>query len=731
MKRLIVLLSLLMMTVAFVGCTADYDTFGESPYKKFNDISFEEQNGDASVYEDEHLVKVKLQAPPDSLETWDSVTVEKLDISSMASLHLVESKFKAFPSDSVGLDSLATEVSYSKAALRVGNKIRIPKSHLVYVVVVAENGDPSIWKVEFTIPGVAAVVSDPESGDSEESADSKNSSDSKGSGSSATSGSSASKEDSASSSGSEEEVVKNSSTYFKVRFENQLKSYVSGDTIVIRLNNGSEIGSATLDSVELAQGASVSPKPSEVKEWKKSQSFEVTAEDGTKRAWVVAISIAEADEKASSDKELKSISAEGETADATISEKDGTVVLHLPSKKAASSVKISLDVSETASSNLSGSVNLLEDFELVLTAEDGSKAVWKVSADYPIIPSPRIKALKINGKDAVVDSALENDKWVHWIHYDEMEYLSDLTNLKVSDIVLSDGAKIDGVKDGDSYDLGKGVSVTVSNGDENVAYEIRAGYQLPNSDFSAISYEDVWNNANQTIKVVVTITVTTAELVDIGSGKGVRLKTDEKAGKTASGSIYTADFNPNSVGALSLASTSDWPDGNELIDFGKHFEARPRYFEFLASYEGIGDSCDAYIMLENRTGDKNVNRDPSSDVNTLVASAWFRSKSLEEPSRSVPDLVSISEPDDNGMRWVRMKLTYGSPLEGSPIENSSTFATKKASSLKTAIDNSLIEGNGSDNVTHIRVVFASSANGNHYEGKVGATLIVDEMRLIY
>jgi len=724
-KRLIAFLSLLMMAVAFVGCTADYDAFGESPYKKFNDISFEEQNGDASVYEEEHLVKVKLQAPPDSQETWDSVTISSIGISSMASLHLVESKFKAFPSDSVGLDSLATEVSYSKAALRVGNKIRIPKSHLVYVVVVAENGDPSIWKVEFTIPGVAAVVGESESGGSEGSADSKSSDSSK------KSSSSASKDEPGSSSSQEEETSKNSSTYFMVRFENQLKFKTPGDTIAIRLTNGSEVASAKLDTFELAQGASVTPKPSEVKEWKESQNFEVTAEDGTKQTWVVTIDIAEADEKASGDKELKSISAEGETADATISEKDSTVVLHLPSKKAASAVKISLDVSETASSNLSGPVNLLEDFELVLTAEDGSKAVWKVSAEYPIIPSPRIKSLKINGEDAVVDSALENDKWVHWIHYDEMEYLSDLTNLKVSDIVLSDGAKIDGVKDGDSYDLGKGVSVTVSNVDENVAYEIRAGYQLPNSDFSAISYEDVWNNANQTIKVVVTITVTTAELVDIGSGKGVRLKTDEKAGKTASGSIYTADFNPNSVGALSLASTSDWPDGNELIDFGKHFEARPRYFEFLASYEGIGDSCDAYIMLENRTGDKNVNRNPSSDVNTLVASAWFRSKSLEEPSRSVPDLVSISEPDDNGMRWVRMKLTYGSPLEGSPIENSSTFATKKASSQKTAIDNSLIEGDGSDNVTHIRVVFASSANGNHYEGKVGATLIVDEMRLIY
>jgi hypothetical protein len=179
-----------------------------------------------------------------------------------------------------------------------------------------------------------------------------------------------------------------------------------------------------------------------------------------------------------------------------------------------------------------------------------------------------------------------------------------------------------------------------------------------------------------------------------------------------------------------MASSSTWPDGNELLDFGKPFAARPEYMEIKISYSGSGDSCDAYILLENRTGDKNVNR-TSSDVNKLVASAWYRSTTGNNTGRSNPDVVSVSEPDANGMRTIRLKLKYGTPLSGSPIENSATFETNLKSSNKSAVKNGLVQGTGEEPVTHIRVVFASSADGNHYKGKKGATLIVDEMRLIY
>ena len=234
--------------------------------------------------------------------------------------------------------------------------------------------------------------------------------------------------------------------------------------------------------------------------------------------------------------------------------------------------------------------------------------------------------------------------------------------------------------------------------------------------------DSIWGNANTIL--------TTTEKTTSGSMIGAIIQTSSALTKVASGSLYTADFNPNGVGTLSMANSSTWPDGNELLDFGKPFAARPEFMEVKFSYEGKGDSCDIYILLENRTGDKNVNR-KSTDVNKLVASAWFRSTKSDNSGRENPDVVSISEPDENKMRTLRLKLKYGEPLAGSPIENSSTFNTTLVSSNKSAINNGLVQGTGDEPVTHIRVVFASSADGNHYKGNKGATLIVDEMRLIY
>lgn len=145
---LVVVASFLLL----VGCTADYDTFGTSDYRKMNEIAFEEQDGNATVYPDEHKIMVTLAEIPDSLDTWDSVAIGNLDISSMATLHLVTSKFKEFPQDSAALDSLSQEVSYAKERLREGDKIRIPSSGIVYVVVVSESGIPDLWQIAFEIP---------------------------------------------------------------------------------------------------------------------------------------------------------------------------------------------------------------------------------------------------------------------------------------------------------------------------------------------------------------------------------------------------------------------------------------------------------------------------------------------------------------------------------------------------------------------------------------------------
>ena len=130
----------LIAIVLLNGCSADYDTLGVSDYRNLEEISFAEQDGSSMVYSAEHSMEFDFVAPPESLETWDSLTVENIDLSHFASLYLVDDKIKEFPEDSLELDSLAEKVSYSKSALKPGDKIRVPSSHVVYVVVVSESG---------------------------------------------------------------------------------------------------------------------------------------------------------------------------------------------------------------------------------------------------------------------------------------------------------------------------------------------------------------------------------------------------------------------------------------------------------------------------------------------------------------------------------------------------------------------------------------------------------------
>lgn len=574
----------LIAIVLLNGCSADYETLGVSDYRNLEEISFAEQDGSSMVYSAEHSMEFDFVAPPESLETWDSLTVENIDLSHFASLYLVDDKIKEFPEDSLELDSLAEKVSYSKSALKPGDKIRVPSSHVVYVVVVSESGKKSIWKLILNVP------------ESEKSSSS----------------------------------VKNATS---------------------------------------------------------SSSAKKTSSSSAKKA--TSSSSAKSATSSSSAKSVASSSSAGNS-----SGKSSSSSLGSSSSKDGKPVESSSSVAN----------------ELLGSSDSVSES-----------PAPRILSLSIAGKSAEFDEDRKT------FHVDDLDFRTDLTSLELSEMELSEGATAN-VEVGDSYDFGSGIQVTVTNAnDESETYTVKAGYQLPGSNFNSWKGDDVtpdsiWGNANTIL--------TTTEKITSGSMIGAKIQTSSALTKTASGSLYTAVFNPKGVGTLSMASSSTWPDGNELLDFGKPFNARPEFMEVKFSYEGKGDSCDIYILLENRTGDKNVNR-KSSDVNKLVASAWFRSTKADNSGRENPDVVSVSAPDENGMRTLRLKLQYGEPLAGSPIENSSTFNTKLESSNKSAINNGLVQGSGDEPVTHIRVVFASSADGNHYKGTKGAILVIDEMKLIY
>lgn len=783
MKKILALFSCVFLFLA--ACTADYNTFDASDYCTLSELHFEEEASNPSVYQAEHKIIVTLEELPDSMETWDSVTVSDIDISSMASLYLVESKFSEFPTDSLELDSLAEKVAYSEEPITENSKIRIPASQLVYVLVVSESGKSAIWQLKFEIPGVEPSVSSSSGSDEESSSstaeensdvsldlnftgalDVQISGDSilvqfpQGTDLSSLDLESADLAEGASVSpdpssikdwttpqeitvtaedGTEKtwvvvvSAVLNSATDFQIAFEKQFKVNRSGDTIYLKLENGETLEEAALESWSISEGATISPDPDSVESWKAQQTFEVVAENGTKKSWVLDLSIAEAGETVSSDKELLSISAEGELSEATIDASAKTIVLHLPNAAALASVNISLSISETASHNLVvEGLDLRTSKTFQITAEDMSSVEWTISADFPNV-APKIESISIgSGKVAGV---IDEEKGTIFFNMD-FNTDKDLRSLAVSALTLSEGAETSDIKVSSSYNFSKKLSVTVSNASgDSKTYSLQAGYQYPGSNFNSWISDafgnkndvDGWDNGNNDA-ISKTKTLTVNENEEIVKMESVDAKI-LSIGRFASGNMLVAYFNPKKVSTLKL---TQYDDGNELIDFGRPFYARPAYVEFDVKYAGDGDSCDLYVLLEHRsrTTDEGKNQyRTSSDVNTLVASAWYRATTVE--STEDPDVVSITDAARSGYKTIRLKFKYGEPDAASPIYNSSVFSTSLLHS--EGIDNHLVSTNKPEDfdVTHIRVVMASSAQGQLYKGTVGATLWCDEMRLIY
>lgn len=779
MKKILALFSCVFLFLA--ACTADYNTFDASDYCTLSELHFEEEASNPSVYQAEHKIIVTLEELPDSMETWDSVTVSDIDISSMASLYLVESKFSEFPTDSLELDSLAAKVAYSEKKIKSKSKIRIPSSQLVYVLVVSESGKSAIWQLKFEIPGVAPEESSSSGIDGESSSSTKteNSETSlelkfenalevvtrgdsilvefpQGTDLSSIKLESSEIPEGATISpvlssikdwskpqkitvtaedGTEKtwvvvvSRVLSAATDFQIAFEKQFKVNRSGDTVYLKLQNGEAIENAIVDSWSISEGATISPNPDSVKTWEDNQTFEVIAENGDKKTWVLNLSIAEADEKVSSDKELLSISAEGELSEATIDASAKTIVLHLPNAAALASVNISLSISETASHNLVvEGLDLRTSKTFQITAEDMSSVEWTISADFPNV-APKIESISIgSGKVAGV---IDEEKGTIFFNMD-FNTDKDLRSLAVSALTLSEGAETSDIKVSSSYNFSKKLSVTVSNASgDSKTYTLQAGYQYPSMSITSTDWTNDDNgnkydlggfdNGNNSF---------TKELAtSTENGEVLQMATTEYMSKLASGNTFTAYFNPKGVGALSMLG---YKDGNELIDFGRPFYARPAYVEFDVKYEGKNDSCDLYVLLENRSRTTNEGKNQyrtSSDVNTLVASAWYRATTVE--STDDPDVVSITDAARSGYKTIRLKFKYGTPEATSPIYNSSVFTTSLKNS--NGIDNHLVETTSPDDfdVTHIRVVMASSAQGQFYEGSKGATLWCDAIRLIY
>ena len=288
---------------------------------------------------------------------------------------------------------------------------------------------------------------------------------------------------------------------------------------------------------------------------------------------------------------------------------------------------------------------------------------------------------------------------------------SDLSGLLVDSVQLSSYAAISHPK-GTEFDGSNPVSVYVTAEDESKAHYIlkvkkeALEPQLDNADFkdwylvSGDDYQEPGISESSTIWAtgnagVVTLGQANAVPVTIEGQTAVELKTvnlplGQFIGQgMAAGTIFTGKFELNISQPL------------ESTKIGIPFVASPKGFSVKYIYQpgepyknGYGtvldktDSCDMYVLLENKSG----------DIVKRVATAWIRS------GDQIDYLTEISE-----------SFTYGSLPSGTPAYQlpADGFA------------------NATDEINQITVVFTSSAYGANFEGGVGSTLIATDIKLIY
>jgi hypothetical protein len=215
-------------------------------------------------------------------------------------------------------------------------------------------------------------------------------------------------------------------------------------------------------------------------------------------------------------------------------------------------------------------------------------------------------------------------------------------------------------------------------------------YQEPGVGPSAI-----WATGNAG---VVTLGTANATPISLGPGDNAAQLITRDLGtlaqlvgqRMAAGTIFTGRFELNIADPL------------KSTIFGTPFVARPKSFSIRYTYvPGLEycskngqildkqDSCDIYLLLENRQGNT-VRR---------LATGWLRSGEKVEDFRDVT-----------------VELVYGNLPAGSP-----SYLLPAGGDFGTA----------SDPVTHLVFVASSSANGALFEGGVNSTLVLDDLRLNY
>jgi Putative carbohydrate metabolism domain len=323
--------------------------------------------------------------------------------------------------------------------------------------------------------------------------------------------------------------------------------------------------------------------------------------------------------------------------------------------------------------------------------------------------SPLKKIIYFSLTGQVGNSRIVQDSLLIYVNVDEN---IDISKLSADSITLSSYATILPGK-GDINDFSQPVSYTVTAEDgTTVVYQVivsrqASNTQLENSQFedwytpSGKSYQEpgkdentIWASGNagvvtlgqaNTLPKQLTSSDLAAEMITRDLGALAQLTGQRMAAAT----LFTGKF------ILDISNPLN------STKFGISFTGRPKSVQFDYTYSpgspyqnGKGqilsknDSCDIYVLLENRT---------STPVKR-IATGWFRNGTTV-----------------NSITNQKIDLIYG-PIPA----NSPAYQFPK---------NGGIFGTGSEPITHITVVFASSAYGDVYEGGVNSKLIVNNFQM--
>ncbi|MDR2962385.1 MAG: PCMD domain-containing protein [Bacteroidales bacterium] len=256
----------------------------------------------------------------------------------------------------------------------------------------------------------------------------------------------------------------------------------------------------------------------------------------------------------------------------------------------------------------------------------------------------------------------------------------------------------------------------------NEEWQIKGGYQLPGSDFGTWHGESItgfitlghtqcddmpgsdkhkiWDCGNPAYAASGSSNWPTKKIKLADGSYAAELTTRSILGIIASGNLFVGRIERNMSLMQLMGFTSK--DGKDLIQWGVPFEGRPTAIRVKFKYEGLTDSCTIMAVVENR----------SEGVRKYVGTAWYSATTDHDKSKE--GVISISEPDKNGLRTLETKFVYG-----------------KAHANGDALPKGAQIGKGTEAITHVTVVFASSRRGDYFKGQKNARLIVKNFEFVY